>query len=224
MIEIVSATRLTEQEFWNRSPLGWSLRRLGRDTRLGARIAFANSRGLPAVYNERITSPDKADILVFIHDDVWIDDYFLVDRVTEGCKKFDVIGVAGNRRRVKDQPAWIFTDAQFTMDNRENLSGRVAHGNNPCGMVAHYGSVPVECELLDGLFLAARKGTLTGRNILFDPRFDFHCYDMDFCRTARSKKLRLGTWPVCLTHQSRGGFGTPPWHENFRRYREKWGE
>jgi len=222
MIEIVSATRLSESDFWNKSPLGWSLRRLGRDSRLAARIAFANERGLPDVFNDRISARDNPDILVFIHDDVWIDDYFFADRVVEGCGTFDVIGVAGNRRRVQDQPAWAFIDATFRWDSKDNLSGSVAHGHHPCGKVSIFGPVPAECELLDGVFLAARKATLTGRNVLFDPRFDFHCYDLDFCRTSREKGLRLGTWPVCLTHQSPGAFGSQQWAENFFRYREKW--
>jgi len=58
--------------------------------------------------------------------------------------------------------------------------------------------------------------------VLFDPRFDFHFYDMDFCRTARKAGLRLGTWPICLTHQSGGNFASDAWKEKCRLYREKW--
>ena len=110
MIEIVSATRLPETEFWNKSALGLSLRRLKNDARLIAQPVFANTRGLPEIYNARIDAPDAADLLVFVHDDVWIDDYFLAERVIEGLKAYDVIGVAGNRRRLPGQPAWAFAD------------------------------------------------------------------------------------------------------------------
>ncbi len=86
MIEIVAATRLTEEEFWNRSALGISLRRLAQDTRLVARIAYANHRGLPDIYNARIAAAGAEDVLVFMHDDVWIDDYFFGDRVVDGVQ------------------------------------------------------------------------------------------------------------------------------------------
>ena len=223
MIEIVSATRLSEADFWNKSPLGWSLRRLERDGRLAARVAFANRRGLPDVFNERISAADSRDLLVFMHDDVWIDDYFLVDRVVEGLRAYDVIGVAGNRRRVPRQPGWAFVDGMLTWDDRANLSGAVAHGTRPFGGVSVFGPVPAECELLDGVLLAASKGVLQANGVLFDPRFDFHFYDVDFCRSARQRGLRLGTWPICLTHQSGGAFGTKAWAEKYRAYLEKWG-
>jgi len=222
MIEVISATRLSESDFWNKSALGSSLRRLAHDARLVPHLAFANRRGLPEVFNARISAPDGHELLVFVHDDVWIDDYFLADRVIEGLQTYDVIGVAGNRRRVQNQPAWIFVDKKLTWDSPTNLSGRVAHGSDPFGQVKFYGPVPAECELLDGVFLGARKSALTANGVLFDPRFDFHFYDMDFCRSARQNGLRLGTWPICLTHQSAGAFGTPPYIEKYRQYVEKW--
>jgi len=206
----------------NRSALGLSLRRLG-DNRLRVAVAFSNSRGLPDIYNARITAPNGPDILVFVHDDVWIDDYFLADRVIAALATYDVIGVAGNRRRVPRQPAWAFIDDKFTWDERANLSGGIAHGKQPFGNVSRYGdTVSAECELLDGVFLAARRERLVEKGVLFDPRFDFHFYDMDFCRTARKAGLRLGTWPICLTHQSGGAFGVGGWKEKLPRYLEKW--
>jgi GT2 family glycosyltransferase len=224
MIEIVSATRLPEADFWNQSALGISLRRLGHDARLVARIAFENRRGLPEIYNARIAAQDGGDILVFLHDDVWIDDYFLGDRVAEGLRAYDVIGVAGNRRKVPHQPAWAFVDARFTWDARSNLTGAVAHGRTPFGSISHFGAVPAECELLDGVLLAASKAALTASSVLFDPRFDFHFYDMDFCRSARKHGLRLGTWPICITHQSGGAFGSQAWQDKYRAYIAKWGD
>jgi GT2 family glycosyltransferase len=222
MIEIISATRLSEDDFWNKSALGISLRRLGYDSRLITRLTFMNRRGLPEIYNARISAEDSNDILVFIHDDVWIDDYFLADRVIEGLRTYDVIGVAGNRRKVRHQPAWAFLDTKFTWDESANLTGAVAHGKSPFGPISFFGAVPADCELLDGVFLAAKKAVLVENDVLFDPHFNFHFYDMDFCRSARQHGLRLGTWPICLTHQSGGAFGTRGWNEMYRAYIEKW--
>lgn len=223
MISVISATRHSENEFWNSSALGISLRRLAHDERLLPRISFENRRGLPEVYNAHLAANDCQELVVLVHDDVWIDDYFLADRVIEGLRHFDVLGVAGNRRRVENQPAWAFTNTQLTWDQRVYLSGTVAHGQQPFGMPGYFGPVPLECELLDGVFLATKKSTLINNDVRFDPRFDFHFYDLDFCRSARQRGLRLGTWPICLTHQSGGAFGTPAWLDKLRDYLDKWG-
>lgn len=53
MIEIVSATRLSEDDFHNKSALGISLQRLSKDARLVARVEFENRRGLPEVFSSR---------------------------------------------------------------------------------------------------------------------------------------------------------------------------
>ena len=224
MIEIVSASRLSASEFAAKSALGLSLGRLAFDGRLKASLAFANRTGLPAIYNSRIVAPGGPEILVFVHDDVWIDDHFFADRVIEGLQHFDLIGVAGNRRRVPGQPGWPFVDSNFTWDQQANLSGAVAHGAEPCGAVSPFGAAPAACELLDGVLLAARKSLLVARQVLFDPRFDFHFYDLDFCRTARQAGLRLGTWPLSITHQSGGAFGGDRWSEMYQAYLAKWGD
>ena len=226
MIEVVSATRMAEEEFWSQSALGMSLRRLNKDKRLVPRIAFSNRRGLPEIFNERISANEGHDFLVFIHDDVWIDDFFLADRVIEGLQAFDVIGVAGNLRRVSRQPAWAFVGRNaaggFVWDERRHLSGAVAHGVKPFGAVSVFGSAPAPCELLDGVFLAATRARLLETGALFDPAFAFHFYDLDFCRTARMAGLRLGTWPIAVTHQSGGAFGSLDWSRQYHAYLKKW--
>lgn len=224
MIQIITATRLSEKDFWDTSALGISLKRLNvGGFVLGA--AFENRTGLPEIYNAFLSTEDEDDnnIIVFIHDDVWIDDYFFIDRIIEGLKNYDVIGVAGNRRRVPFQPCWAFIDTSFTWDDKVNLTGAVAHGDNPFGGISFFGDTPAECELLDGVFFAAKKEVLRANGVFFDPQFDFHLYDMDFCRNARQHGLRLGTWPICLTHQSGGAFGTAHWRAKYDAYIQKWG-
>jgi len=222
-IEIVSATRLSQQEFAERSPLAHSLRRLA-DPRLAATIAFANRASLPDIYNAAIDRESDSQVLVFMHDDVWIDDYFFTERILGGLGQFDVIGLAGNRRRQQGQQGWCFFDDPATHDDPQYLSGRIAHANHPCGKIQYWGPVPAQCELLDGVLLAARKQTLRERAIRFDPRFAFHFYDMDFCRTARERGLRLGTWPICVTHESNGNFAAGAWEAASAHYFQKWKE
>jgi GT2 family glycosyltransferase len=225
---IVSATRMSEQGFWENSALGASLKRLGHDRRLIHSIAFENRLGLSTIYNTHILGEVQDVLLVFVHDDVWIDDYFMVDRLMAALHEYDVVGLAGNRRRVPQQPVWVSVqevhpDTPVVMDSQTNLSGTVAHGAEPTSsVVTSYGAAPAECELIDGLFIAACQQRLKKSAVLFDPRFDFHFYDLDFCRTARQKGLRIGTWPIAVTHQSLGSINDA-WARNYRRYLEKWG-
>ncbi|MCA3363366.1 MAG: hypothetical protein ING08_13860 [Roseomonas sp.] len=138
MIKIVSATLKSAEDFEEKTALGASLKRLTFDGRITARVAFQNTAGLPVVHNRAIEAPDAAEMLVFIHDDVWIDDYFFAERIKTSLQNFDIIGVAGNRRRVARQPSWLFgapgPGNVFTKD-RENHSGAVAHGKTPFGSV-----------------------------------------------------------------------------------------
>ncbi|WP_422014201.1 glycosyltransferase [Roseateles sp.] len=222
MLDLICATRLTAHDFWTRSALGQSLRRLAYDHRLKPQIAFENRRGLPAVYNERIAAPDAEPLLMFIHDDVWLDDHFFVEHTTAALEAADVIGVAGNRRRVPGQPSWAFPTPRLEWDDSAHLSGTVGHAQHPFGTLAHFGPTPAPCELLDGVLLAARRDLLREKQLRFDERFDFHFYDMDFCRSARQAGLRLTTWPIAITHQSKGNAGSADWRRNYDAYLAKW--
>jgi GT2 family glycosyltransferase len=223
MIDIVTATRLSSDDFWSQSALGASLKRLAEGRRFSVQVATENRRALPDIYNTVIAA-SQAEHLVFVHDDVWIDDIFFADRIEQGLAEFDVLGIAGNRRRLPGQPSWAFATAQMQWDERSNLSGAVGHGAGSFGPVSRYGAAPAACELLDGVLLAARRSTLLQHGVRFDPRFDFHFYDLDFCRSARQAGLRLGTWPISLTHQSGGAFGTAQWQLKYRDYLAKWGD
>ncbi|MDP3210642.1 tetratricopeptide repeat protein, partial [Methylotenera sp.] len=211
-VQIVSATRYSETDFWSKSALGLSLHRhVKQDSGMSASIVFNNTLGLSDVFNQAIERADDGAILVFVHDDVWIDEANFVDTLIAGLERFDVIGVAGNKRRLPNQPAWLFVDTALNWDEPEYLSGTVSHGLYAFGEDKFYGDVPAACELLDGVFIATTKSALNGAHIRFDHQFDFHLYDVDFCRSAREAGLSLGTWPIKLTHHSKGAFGSPHW-------------
>jgi GT2 family glycosyltransferase len=228
MIEIITATRLAEAEFASRAPLALSLKRMLHDPSsahllagfepdmaMRLHVAFSNSSPLADVYNPRITAADAPDdILVFVHDDVWLDDYFFSTRLREGLAQYDVLGIAGGLLRSPNQVDW--------WGDWQGASGRVAHGDGPSGRVEYFGACPAECDLLDGVFLAARRSVLQASGALFDRRFDFHLYDLDFCRTAKSRGLRVGTWPIALTHRSHGEYGAR-WAALQDIYLAKWG-
>lgn len=118
--------------------------------------------------------------------------------------------------------SWYFKNEDGQRDEERYLSGAVAHGPTPCGPVTYYGAYPAECELLDGVLLAATRSTLARVRVEFDQAFDFHFYDLDFSRSARKAGLCVGTWPIAITHTSGGSFGTVPWRKSLNVYREKW--
>jgi hypothetical protein len=224
-IRIVCATRKGREAFFAETALGRSLS-LYRPPAVEIRLFPENDRGLPALYNQAIDESAKdSAALLFMHDDLHLCDYHWADKVRQGLGAFDVIGLAGNRRRVPRQPGWLFLDERLTPDNRENLSGAVGHGRGlPLDTIDVFGPSGQPVKLLDGLFLAVSSETLSAKSLRFDERFDFHFYDVDFCRQAEKAGLRLGTWPISVVHESSGGFVSEPWRHSYESYLEKWGE
>jgi hypothetical protein len=221
-ITLVSATRHNSTDFYEQSALGRSLRTYAA---FGVKslVFFENRRGLGACYNEAVAQIENdEEIIVFVHDDVTLADFFWVDKLLFGFSKFEVLGLAGNKRRVARQPAWAFIDDKFTWDDRANLSGIVGHGDGfPCTLSV-YGDVMQPLKLLDGVLLAVRKKTLARNGIQFDEQFKFHFYDMDICRQFEEKKISMGTVPLGVIHASGGAFGGPEWRAGYETYLEKW--
>lgn len=220
MIIVISATRSSRAEFVQ-LPLGQSLRRMSFDPTLQYALIENNHAGLPIAFNRFIAEELRDHHLVFAHDDLWIDDLFFSDRIRTALDAFDVVGLAGNRRLMPGVPAWHVKNDQMEWDT-EFLSGIVCHGPQPFGAPSVYGPTPAPVQLLDGVLLAARAAALLDSGVRFDERFDFHFYDLDFSRQAIAAGLRVGTWPIAVTHVSGGAFGTPAWNQSLALYREKW--
>jgi hypothetical protein len=223
VIKLVCATRASAAAFATDTALGRCLP-LYRWPFVQLRLFPSNTAGLAALYNSvlRECETDPA-IVVFVHDDVHLLDFFWPERIVAGLAAFDLIGVAGNRRRLPRQPGWLFVDAQQTRDAAEHLSGVVAHGTAwPPSSIDYYGPPGVEVRIIDGVLMAAHSETLRARGLTFDTSFDFHFYDVDFCRQAEAANLRMGTWPIQLMHESVGDFRTPAWHSAYAQYLAKW--
>ncbi len=223
-IRLVIATRATEANFFTATATGRSLA-FNRPTFIDLRLFPENSEGLPALYN-RVIRESRFDpaTLVFAHDDLHILDFFWCAHVQEGLTEFDILGVAGNLRRLPGQPAWLFVDTKFTWDQPEYLSGVVGHGKAfPASNLSAYGAPRQKVKLLDGLFLACESETLIQNDLFFDERFGFHFYDLDFCRQAELLELSCGTWDLSLIHESGGNFSSATWRQAYLTYIEKWG-
>ncbi len=227
---IACATRESEDRFETHTPTGRSLARLRQAVfRVHAEVAARNRAALAKAYNVTVREELADHIVVFMHDDVWIDDFYLPQRLHEALGQYDVVGVAGGRNRIAGQPAWCFPTRLGEWDLRDNLLGTVAHEVKPQksaepSPVSRYGFARGPARLLDGLLIATRVASLLERGVRFDECFPFHFYDLDFCRTAEARGLRLGVWPLSVTHHSPGdGFGNAAWMACWGRYIGKWG-
>ena len=224
-IRFVCASRHSSTEFLQRSALGRSLALYKNRGGFELKLYSQNASGLPKVYNSAIRdSTNDPAILVFVHDDVHLCDFFWQNHISEGLTRFDILGLAGNTRRVPGQPSWAFVDTQFTWDEPRYLSGCVGHGAQfPPKNLSFYGPPGREVKILDGLMVISHSITLLDNDLFFDERFDFHFYDLDFCRQAESKGIRMGTWPISVIHESGGNFGSPTWKVGYQNYLAKWG-
>lgn len=224
-MRVICATRKGREEFFSETPLGRSLNLL-RPPGVELRLFPRNHESLPAVYNRAIEESINDDVIfVFIHDDVYLCDFHWASRLASGLGAFDVIGLAGNRRRVARQPGWLFLDERLTRDSRANVSGVVAHGRQfPPESIDVFGPAGQAVKLLDGVFLAMTSATLRAKSLRFDERYEFHFYDMDFCRQAEQAGLTMGTWPISVVHESEGNFVSDDWRRGYDRYLEKWKE
>jgi len=229
-IRLVCATRNTTEDFFALSPLGRSLPlycTFPKHQQIELRLFKSNTEGLPTVYNRAIEEA-RADpaILIFIHDDVYLSDYYWANHLHEGLKVFDIVGLAGNRRRVSGQCSWMYIDERFTKDDFSNLSGVLGHGDGFPNLreLSVYGEPGQEVKILDGVMLAVRSETLIRTDLRFDTRFRFDFYDLDFCRQAEERGIKMGTWAISTIHASAGKLGGDAWRAGYRVYLEKYGE
>lgn len=229
-IRLICATRQTQADFYSQAALGQSFRcyksyQKALPFRVIVELSLfdSNTRGLAAVYNEAIAvaAHDPA-ILVFVHDDVYLGDFFWMEELAQAISMFDVVGIVGNKRRLPRQTSWCFISDQFAWDDESNLSGTIGQGRGfPCHL-SFFGPAPQACKVLDGVFLAVDSAVLHRTGLRFDERFTFDFYDMDFCRQAEKLGLTLGTWPIAITHESIGELGTPRWREAYQVYIDKY--
>lgn len=221
----VCATRRAQEEFLEATALGRSLAHYVGQVNLQLRLFPSNRAGLPTVYNQALReAAGNPAILLFAHDDIYLPDFFWPTRILERLRHADVLGIAGCRRRVPNQPSWAFEDTRFVASAPGQWSGVVGHGGPfPACRLSFYGSPNQEVKLLDGALLIARSETLQSKGIWFDEVFDFHFYDLDFCRQAERCGLTMATCDLAVIHESGGRADSPAWREGYARYLAKWG-
>jgi GT2 family glycosyltransferase len=163
-----------------------------------------NSIGLSARYNEILESySSKYDYLVFLHDDVYVDDLSIYNKLKDAHEQYDIVGLAGGiNPRIQKPALWHLMCGGF---GGGNLRGAVAHPTSPnqIGMTS-FGVTPCRVAILDGLFLSIKTKSIQNTNWKFNTNYTFHHYDIASCLDANKKKLKLGVVPIWVIHSSPG--------------------
>lgn len=163
-----------------------------------------NTTGLSKKYNLFLSTKGKEyDYVIFVHDDVFLDDKRMVEKLLRAHKAYDIVGLAGGLNPKLTQPAlWHLMCGGFSGGN---LRGAVAH---PCSkeqlMVTNFGPSPDRVTILDGLFLSVDVRRVNSVGWKFNENYDFHHYDIASCIDANKKQLKLGVAPLWVVHTSPG--------------------
>ena len=210
-VRLVCATPHTQEAF-KRCLLGVSLGRL--DNQILCDVVYNNRAGLGEVYNRFITDEHKHEILVFLHDDIFIDDYWIDVRLNDAIKDYDVIGLTGVSYRTPVQ-GW---DGVSPWDCGTIIQGRPETGKP----WRSRDRAPHKVFALDGQCIAINTQRVMDAGIRWDEQFTFDFYDIDFCHQCVEKGLSVGVWPLALTHAGLGKPGLPRWVSLLEAFKRKW--
>ena len=176
--------------------------------KLGIKVYMAfnehNTQGLSKRYNDFLEKcKDKYEYIVFVHDDVYIDDLAICEKLEKAHEQFDIVGLAGGINPKIQKPAlWHLMCGGF---HSGNLRGAVAHpaGSNEIAMTS-FGITPCRVAVLDGLFLSIKTSSIKNTNWKFNENYTFHHYDIASSLDANNMKLKLGVAPIWAIHSSPG--------------------
>lgn len=151
-------------------------------------------------------------MILFLHDDVYINDILLFDKLLAAKKNrnLDVVGVAGAKGYQipnPNQPTgwWSPPNSQF------GFAGSVVHKDKERGiyLTTSYGPAPQRVLVIDGCFIAVMRSAIDA-GLRFNTNYKFDFYDIAFCLDAYKKNLKVGVEPILITHGSPGrGFLSP---------------
>lgn len=184
------------------------------------RIIKDNKKGLSEVYNSFIDNNEYLDkILLFLHDDVELNDLFLVEKLNES--PYTVTGLAGSKTcdLNLDKLAWHLATS------RDNMVGEVMHKKGDHAWTTVFGPSKGRCLIIDGLFIAVNVEKIRNTPARFNETFKFHHYDMSFCLECNKNKVTVGVLPIHVIHHGMGdSMISDDWdrsNENFKKEYKK---
>lgn len=219
---LVTATKAKTLEEFKQRPIADSLQTLS-DIRYPDENVFDfeivkdNSAGLPEIYNRYLTDKNKDKIVLFVHDDAFIEDLYLVEKLNDS--PFDITVLAGAQEFNKQTPklAWHLAA------RREALRGEVAHTKDGKVFTTVFGPTPDRVVTFDGVFIAVNveRALETNTKFVEVPELSFHFYDIAFSLECYKNKLTAGVLPIRIIHHGLGdSMLTPQWETANNKFRE----
>lgn len=162
-----------------------------------------NKRGLSSVYNTYINEAvaKRHDRIVFVHDDVYIDDLLINVKLNKAMYdlNYDIVGLAGAKEpQIKHPALW------HIMSDRQNHRGYAGHIFGDKRVMTGFGPTPDRVAIVDGLFVAVNLKRALETGWRWNENFDFHHYDIASCLDANKCKMRVGVYPINVFHKSPG--------------------
>ena len=219
-IRIVTATTLSSEEFWATATLAKSMP-FWEDPNdpIVIDVIERNSTGLPELYNRYLDEKYKGQIVLFVHDDVSIQDAMFQNKLRTAHESYDVVGLAGGDNAVEDPELLLW----HVMSRSK--SGIVAHPTKDGSSVNSvcFGPTPSPVELLDGLFISVDIDAALDRGYRWDEDFNFHFYDLSFSLTVSEKGGTMGTWPIWVVHSGLGdSYQSDAWKKQQPTFKSKY--
>lgn len=227
---LVTATKLNKIEDIDNTMIMRSFNeRLAGIDSIQLSVVKNNARGLPQVYNEAMRKYHDVRWLLFVHDDVYIDDSHVIDKLNQAHERhgFNIIGLAGCLDpAIKSHNLW------HVMATRDKLRGQAAHpsgvlfNGESCITMTSFGPTPNRVALIDGLFMAVHMPTVSKTAWKFNENYTFHHYDLSSCIDANKHRLKIGVVPINVVHTSPGLMSVEDvaWSTSNRRFIEEYGK
>lgn len=215
--KIISATQKDKSSFEKNSQLSLSIDKLGISK--NSKIIYENNTGLPKIYNSFINDEHKDYFLIFVHDDVLIEDLFFEEKLFLAFEKYDVLGLAGSKKCNLNSPM----SAWHMMCERKDMVGEVSHSKDKVYWTSVFGPTDSRALIIDGLFIGVNVSRLLETNTRFDESFDFHHYDLSFCLACNKNKLKIGVFPLKVTHFGLGdSMMSNEWKKSDKIFKQKY--
>ncbi len=216
-IIIAVATRAVSANSFSERPIAKSLDKLiSMHTNVDVKLC-TESEGLPKFYNSLITEENRDKILVFMHDDIIIEDLWFVDKLINS--PYDISALAGSASFNPEKSQHL---AWHLCAERNELRGEVAHikdGKVWTSVFGPYGRV----LMMDGLFIACKCSTLLDKDVKFDEDFKYHFYDLSFSLRCHNAQVVCGVLPIRVVHFGLGdSMNSTEWSESNNKFREKY--
>jgi hypothetical protein len=199
---VITCTKSKNPEEFKQRPIYNSLEKLHKlhpASEFDVRLVSNNSEGLSKNYNNFINDPFYHNkILLFVHDDVELNDLFLVEKLNNS--PYTVTGLAGSKTcdLSCEKMAWHLATT------RDNMVGEVSHKKQDQIWTTVFGPSKSRALIIDGLFIAVNMEKFIKTQTKFNENFNFHHYDIAFCLECYKNKIDIGVIPLYVVHHGLG--------------------